>query len=348
MRRLLGTLILAGTLVTAGCAAEAGTPQPAPPTSALAAALAVVPDGAGGALATDHAAMKKRWGMSDITSATDTGSAGYDEYLDHLGDAIVAGGLVRTVATMAESYGWSWLDVDWAVETTTSGAPPAVVYKLRDDLDMSVVTSSLDKTYQRSGPDSRPVYELDLKKSGGVPPIVGDVVVLPDRHLVVGGNDPAPVLAVIDGTAPGLAATPTGQAMLMATPTAESLILGWDAGACLAAGRGSGSSATTSGGPDNLGRMDWWVTGVVDETHAMAEAGYRDPAAASADAPARATLVSTGRTSTSGLRYAEVLGPTTVSAAGSQVQYRMDAMPRSSVLAGMWARGDLPWAICGG
>ena len=44
----------------------------------------MVPSAAGSAMAVDQAAMKQRWGLAEVTSATDPDSDAYSEYLHHL------------------------------------------------------------------------------------------------------------------------------------------------------------------------------------------------------------------------------------------------------------------------
>jgi len=355
MRRSLWLVLAAAWVGLAGCSSGvSGEPQPATPDSNLADALAVVPASAGSALAVDQAAMKQRWGAADVNSSSDPDSDAYREYLHHLTDYLVAGDLVVSNEKMREDYGWNYADVDWAVESSSPDDPPARVYKLRDTLDMTVVTTSMDDHYQRSGPDSRPVYKLDLKNVEGRPPFLLGAVVIPDQHLVIDGADPSAVLAVIDGTAAGFGETPTAQQMLVAVGDAEGVIAGWGASACQNPGPALPATTSTtrpSLGPDAeldaLGTVTWTAVGVSDETHASASAGYPDATAAAADTPRRDDLVTNGTSRVTRQPYTEILGPTTVSAAGDQVRYRMDAITHPTRLVSLWSRRDAPWAFCG-
>jgi hypothetical protein len=351
MRRSLW-LVLAATLVTlAGCSSGvSGEPQRGTAGGNLAEALAVVPVSAGSAVAVDQAAMKERWGVTEVDSSTDPGSDAYREYLRHLAQYITAGRLIQYAAVMPEDYGWGWADVDWAVDITAQGEPVVTVYRLRDDLDMAVVTGSLDERYVRSGPDTRPVYEFNLKKTGSGTAFLTGATVLPDKHLVVAGADIAAVLDLIDGKSEGLAATATGQAMLAAVPDAEGVVVGWGAAACQnpqTLPRSAADVSTAATATAALGSVTWWAIGVVDETRAAVGAAYPDAGAAAADQPRRAELVTSGTSLVSGKPYAEVLGRTTVTAADVQLQYRMDAMERATSVVNMWAQRDAPWAFCG-
>jgi len=340
--------VLAATLVAlAGCSSGvAGTPQASAAAGNLAQALAVVPAAAGSAMAVDQAAMKQRWGVVEVNSSTDPSSDSYAEYLHHLLGYVAVSGLAEYAATMPEDYGWGWADVDWAVDISGPDAPPARVYRLRDDLDMAVVTASMDEHYERSGPDTRPTYKVDLAKAGSSVPFVGGAVVLPDKRLVVDGASPAEVLAVIEGTAEDLGSTDTGKAMLAAAPGAESLIVGWGASACQnpKGGIRPGTAEPTTAA---LGSVTWWVSGTVDETHALAGAGYPDASASTADVPRRTELVTNGTSQVTGQPYAKILGATTVTATGTELGYRMNAMQRAGHVVTLWAQRDAPWAFCG-
>jgi len=142
--------------------------------------------------------------------------------------------------------------------------------------------------------------------------------------------------------------------MLAAVGAAEGVITQWGASACQNPGPELPSTTATtrpSLGPDAeldaLGTVTWNVVGVSDETHATASAGYADPTSAAADTPRRAELVNTGTSQVTRQPYTDILGPTTASAAGDQVRYRMDAIELPTRLVNLWARRDAPWAFCG-
>lgn len=354
MRRPIVTIVATTALVLAGCTSiQGGDPRPAPPPSGspassgatLLQALVTLPAGSAVVEFSDEAAKLKRWNITRPVKATDTEVL--HRYFDQsrsFPGASAESLPELTTLMLGDGWGWSWLDVDWSIVVTGAGPPHSVV-KLRDDLDMSVVTRSLKNNYDESGPVDQPVYTLDLAKVKGTAavPFIAPVTVLPGKHLLVVGASPAPFLAAIDGKAASMSSDPTVLALTAATGPAVYLML-----------RTGGQACTVSQPPGQLSRQPVaeltaptaLALAVIDATHGKVVARYADADAAQADRSRRETLLGKGESLVSRQPYAKLLGPVTLRQSGPDLSYDFAALPRPDILATMTQQRDDPWALC--
>ncbi len=306
----------------------------------------MIPSGTTRVTFTDQAAAKARWGSQAVNSSTDQDSAEFAAYLKKAMQSPVIGNLGPYLRTMTD-WGWNGLDVDWEVTVPSQTGAPVTVFKLRDDLDMASVTAGLDARGERSGPDSRPTYRLGTDKIDGIVSLM-NVTVLPDRHLLIAGAEPADVVAAIGRAQPdsilsGLAAAVGG---------AEYLTIAVGEQACVPAAAVIGGRATTTAASAAAGQFSGLkpVTAVAvastgDSTGTVV-AEYADPATAAADQQARTALLEDGTSVLTQQPYAELLGPATLAPSDSALRYEFAALPTANRLAQMTQRRDEPWAFC--
>lgn len=218
-RRLGVAAALAIVLVSAGCTQDDGpaprtlvdpapttersdpapsTPpveQPAVIDTALELALLAVPARAEYVSFTDVAAVRERLGYADLTGQSPTRDR-FDFWERARADGAMLTGtrLYDASSVMAIDYGWTAEDVDWEVDFSSAetgcaqamlcGRASGYVLALRRSLEWRDVLESLD----RNG--FAPVDgEPGVWSGGGDDAPFDDVLLVPDLHLVAGGND---------------------------------------------------------------------------------------------------------------------------------------------------------------
>ena len=303
----------------------------------LSAALATMPATTTQSRFTDDAVMKKRWGVPDVTSATPTTSTQFLLYANHARSANV--NPLALDAADARGAGWGGLDVDWSITSMVAGQPPAAVYGMRAGLDMSAVAAGLTaEGFTRSGPDSRPVFTASPANATG-PLTFFSAVLVPDRHLLVTGADTSIVLAAIDGKTPTLATDPATDVLLTGTPAPEFLALSSRNAACVhPTGPVTGLSGTHP--PNEIAAM------TLDDHQAVVSLEFADGAAATADAPTRAALMTKGRSAVSQQSYTSIFTVGSTEVTGAVVSYHLTVEGHPSVLGSMVTAMDTPWAFC--
>jgi len=142
MTRLLRALSAVSVIAALLCGAvscsnrETGTPVIAKRSASLQQALGLVPSSA------------VQVEFADTAAATLPDSAKdpelWKQYMAKARASAAESGPVNESGAMTD-WGWNALDVDWEIRMSDQG-PPVSIYKLRDSLDMDVVTDSLGET----------------------------------------------------------------------------------------------------------------------------------------------------------------------------------------------------------
>lgn len=294
----------------------------------------------------DQAARLRRWNITRPVRATDIEVLQrFGRQVSVLPSAVDSSLPALTQAMLKNGWGWSWIDADWSVLVTGDGGPHNVL-KLRDDLDMSVVTASLRRYYDESGPADRPVYALDLAKATAGVPFTSTVTVLPAKHLLVSGPAPAPFLAAIDGKTASMSTDPTVPTLTAATGPAEYTMVRIGGQVCTKLSGRVKDEVSTLIGHEPLAAPTALALAVKDNTHGVVVVRYADPATAATEQPRRTALLSKGRSPLTQQPYTKVLGPVMIQAGGPNLTYRFDALPNPVRLSQMMANRDQPWAWC--
>ncbi len=318
-----------------------GTPVIAARSASLQQALGLVPASAAQVEFADMAAAKQRWGMSQVNSSTLADSAKDPElwkrYSAKARASAAESSLVKESPAMT-GWGWNALDVDWEIRMSDQG-PPVSIYKLRDSLDMNVVTDSLVKhKFVRSGTGDAPRFDRDLADASGVLIFLSGVTVVPAEHLMVGTPDKAWAAPAPGSSLAGSATVATLTAGLPAH--IDYLHLSFGAGACLA----PRTSSLPAKQPD-LKAISAAAEAVTDDSHAVVRTQYADQAAAADDLAARRTLLR-GNSSQTRAPYS-TLFTGTLTAHATTLRYDLTLTRGGSTVRQLIYRRDVPWAFCG-
>jgi hypothetical protein len=324
-----------------------------PPT--LAEALRTIPADVTSVWFTDDAAMKRRWGATDVTSQTDPDSPEFDEYLDHARNA-AGNNLMAYAVVMAKDWGWGGLDVQWMIAPMGQSGPPVAVYRMRPDLDMAAVVDSFQKNgFTRSGPDDRPTFHADLGNITGAPPFF-DVVVLTEQHLLVTGAISDRVLATIDDPSASLVDNPTLNRLMAGVPAPEFAWITLGGDACLSPvgvlgpqGGPAQASRAISGMLDALAGthpLDGAAAVTIDDSAAVVTTDFADPADAEADAKIRLPMLTDGTSMVTQRPYTELFSVQDTDVQGRVLRYDLTMTRRAVDLPNMIQRRDTPWAYC--
>lgn len=350
-----------GASIVTATSATAATPtsSPAahdgglPPT--LAEALRTVPADVTSVWFTDDAAMKRRWGATDVTSQSDPDSPEFKKYLDHTRNA-AGNNLMPYAVVMAKDWGWGGLDVQWMIAPMGQSGPPVAVYRLRSDLDMAAVVDSFQKNgFTRSGPDDRPTFHADLGSITGAPPFF-DAVVLPEQHLLVTGAPSDRVLATIDDPSASLVDNPTLVRLMAGVPTPEFAWITLGGDTCLSPvsvlgpqGGPAQASRAISGMLDALAGthpLDGAAAVTIDDSSAVVTTDFADSAAAAADAKIRPKMLTGGTSVVTQRPYTELFTVQDTDVQGRVLRYDLTMTRRAVDLPNMVQRRDTPWAYC--
>lgn len=312
----------------------------------MAIALATVPAGSTSVEFSDEAAKLRQWNITRPVRASDTEMLRRWIQQDQLIPTAVSDWVPAMTQVMLQDgwgWGWSWLDVDWSVSVTADG-PPHSVIKLRDDLDMSVVTASLKRHYTESGPADQPAFSLNLDKGIDSVPFVAPVTVLPGQHLMILGASPASFLATIHGTSASMSTDPTVLALTSRIGLAEYLMLRTGVHACSHQLQTSAETTSEPGAEKVIAPVALALADA-DDTHSKVITRYADADDARADRPRRSTLLAKGQSPTTRESFGKLLGPVTISQSGPDLTYDFTA-PAAPRLIDQMQRGDDPWAWC--
>lgn len=176
-------------------------------------------------------------------------------------------------------------------------------------------------------------------------PFVVPITVVPEKHLIVTGSSPAPILAAIDGKATTMGTDPTVGELTTAIGPSIYTMLRTGNGVCSKLPV-AGSAAAKLLGPEKLAAPTALALAVMDDTHGEIIARYADAATARADEPRRSTLLTKAQSLLYRQPYTELLGPVTISASGSDLRYRFTALPKPIRLSQLIKTRDEPWAWC--
>jgi len=347
MTRLLRALSAVSVIAALLCGAvscsnrETGTPVIAKRSASLQQALGLVPSSAVQVEFADTAAAKKRWGMSQVNSSTLPDSAKdpelWKQYMAKARASAAESGPVNESGAMTD-WGWNALDVDWEIRMSDQG-PPVSIYKLRDSLDMNVVTDSLVKhKFIRSGSGGAPRFDRDIADARGVLIFLSGVTVVPAEHLMVGTPEKAWAAPAPGSSLAGSATVGTLTAGL--PPAIDYLQLAVGPAACIAPR--SPSLPTTQ---PELKTISAAAEAVTDDSHAIVRTQYADQAAAADDLDARRTLLR-GNSSQTRAPYS-TLFTGTVTAHATTLRYDLTLTRGGSTVRQLIYRHDVPWAFCG-
>lgn len=347
MTRLLRGLSVASVTAVLLCGAiscsnrESGAPMMAQRSANLQQALGLVPSSVAQLEFADMAAAKKRWGMSQVNSSTLPTPAKdpelWKQYMSRARASAAESGLVGESGGMTD-WGWNALDVDWEIRMRNQG-PPVSIYKLRDSLDMNLVTDSLvTHKFTRSGSSDAPRFDRTIADSSGVLIFVSGVTVIPAEHLMVNTADKAWA-----APAPGssLADSATVASLTAGLPSAiDYLHLSVGANPCIAP-RDPGSPVTKV----ELKKISAAAEAVTDDGHAVVKTQYADQAAAAADLDARRALLQ-GHSSQTRAPYSNLFTGT-VTAHATTLRYDLTLTRGGSTVRQLIYQHDTPWALCG-
>jgi hypothetical protein len=333
----------------AGCSAAAGTPTPAPQPSALRQALALVPTAHGQIEFADMAAAKKRWGLSEVNSSTlPTPEKNPDLWHRWFEKSTwsAAGSNLQTYSGSMKDWGWNALDVDWEVRSYPKG-PPVTVSKLRDDLDMKVVTDSLTAhKFTSSGSGDALRFDRPIDRSDGVNIFLSGVTVVPSKHLLVGTAEKSWAAPTADSS---VGSNATVQALVAGLPAAvDYLSLGVGPNACISDLPRSMTPEQLAETKRRLGTLrtiGGWAAAVTDDTHAVVRTQYADPATATADLAQRQKLLQ-GKSLVAQAPYSGQFDAT-VSAESAMLRYDLTLKRGGRMVAQLVQLRDTPWAFCG-
>jgi hypothetical protein len=310
-------------------------------------ALDVVPADADLVTFTDVAAARDRLGYGDLTSESSE-----SEQEDYISEAIDGAPWAYTSLDSSwwqmEDWDWGHTDIEWEIAYQNDDAN-ASAFKLRDDLDMDLVTGTFGELgYESSEIGGNPAYSLDVEDvPSDEEPVVPllNVVVLPEDHLLLTGPDAESLLDPATGDAESLAD---------AEPVADVTdALGDPEFAHLAMGETSCIDALDGAEEEPPGYSDFHeitahgtaVTVVDDQPVGRAAAGYADAEAATADVDPRAAFIEDGTAPTTDEPYSELF-TAGVESDGSVVRYELDGDDVAQIVLPMVQRQELPWAYC--
>lgn len=295
------------------------------------------------------AAAKKRWGLSEVNSSTlPTPEKNPDLWHRWFEKSTwsAAGSNLQTYSGSMEDWGWNALDVDWEVRSYPKG-PPVIISKLRDDLDMKVVTDSLTAhKFTSSGSGDALRFDRPLSDAGNVDIFLSGVTVVPSKHLLVGTAETSWAAPAADSSVGNNA---TVQALVAGLPeSVDYLSLGLGPNGCVRDLPRSMTAEQLAEMKRRLGTIktiDGWAAAVTDDTHAVIRTQYADPATATADLPARQQLVQ-GKSSATNAAYSDQFDAT-VSAEAALLRYDVTLKRGGRAIAQLVQQRDTPWAFCG-
>ncbi|VTU41398.1 hypothetical protein H4P1_00030 (plasmid) [Variovorax sp. PBS-H4] len=305
-------------------------------------------------MVTDLQAARSRWGVGNLDGTAAKDSPEVTAWQERSLNSAAVGELGDYTLPMLQEWGWNTFDVQW--EATLFGDRPVSVLKLRDDIDMAVVTDSLEQAYLVDGPPERPHYRFDRTTGASIMPFL-EATVLPEHKLIVTGGAPEEVLAVFDGNAPSVASLPEEKpwAELTMTPEVMQVRTGGDACTDPVAGTlGQRASADQRAQLEQklldlqqLARPVTIVHALQDESTAVILAGYSDPQDAAADLHARRTLLTEGQSTQAERPYTDLLPTIDIAAEGKDLVYSVSGTGTARLTLQMSQTQDDPWAYCG-
>lgn len=328
---------------------DPGTPTPAEAAPTLQQALALVPASVGQVEIVNQAAAKKRWGLAELTGSAYTDKSQADklkDFMEHSQTSAAGVGLLSYSATM-DDWGWNGLDVDWEARYAGKSGPPVTISKLRDNLDMKVVTDSLTAhKFKQSGSGDELRFDGDLMNPDGRM-FLGGVTVIPSQHLLISATAD---LAELPATGSSLGDNETATTLTAGLDPADYLALSVGPAACIDPVTALGSNASPAQAKEaaaklgTLGAIGGAAAAVLDDEHSQVRTSYADDAAATADLPARQKLLKDGLSIAGQQPYAELF-PGTVKADGTFLQYDLTPQISARVPRAIQQR-DTPWALC--
>lgn len=333
-------------VVTTACSSQSGEAIPSTPSGSLVQALTLVPGDVSSVEFIDMAAAKTRWGLSDVTGAT----ALDDPRLVDLRQRQAKAGIGTDLDAHAPQLdgGWNGNDVDWSL-SYAPGGPPVTLYRLRDGLDMTVVTAALAGDGMiRSGTDDAARFVPENLGAGTYGRVfLSGVTVVPAQHLLIAGA-PAGWAQPADGSS--LAAQQAVPTLTAGLATAVHVSMTVGAASCvdpLAAAGGRSSPSQAKVLADHYATLDLQhISGslvAVGDKRVQVVTRYADDAAAARDLPVRKKLL-TGDSIVTGAHYADLF-TAAVAAAGPTLRYELttDLPGRIPYLV---RQRDAPWAFC--
>lgn len=350
MTRLLSrttTLLSAALLLaTTACSSTSGEATPSAPSDSLSRALALVPGTVTSIEFIDMAAAKSRWGLSDVTGLTPLNDPRAVDLRKRSQTFWTGTELDIQLAVLKD--GWNGNDVDWSLHYAPDG-PPVTLYRLRDGLDMSVVTTALaEGGMTRSGTDDVVRFvpkSLGAGTYGRV--FLSGVTVIPAQHLLIAG---APEGWTAPGEGSSLAAQQAVPTLTAGLTTVDAVSMSVGTAACvdpMTALERRGTPTAVKALADRWAALDLQqISGslvAADDRRVSVVTRYADDATAAKDLPARQKLLA-GNSIVADIPYTDLF-TATVQAAGPTLRYDLDAGLPARIRDVVQQR-DTPWAFC--
>jgi hypothetical protein len=343
------TAVAVVAVTLSGCGRSAGTATPAGAPAPVRQALQLVPASVTQVEFADQAAAKKRWGLADLTGSAfidKSQAAKRKEFIQHSMQS-ASGVELLTYAAMMDDWGWNAMDVDWEVRYFRANQPPVTINKLRDGLDMTVVTKSFtDHGFRQTGSGDELRFDGNLSNAGARAFLRG-VTVIPSRHLLIMARPEGAKLPAADSS---LGSNDTAEQLTAGMNPIDYVALSVGPDACLDPVAALGRSVSPEQAKEAAAKLGTFGTiggaaaAVIDDEKALVRTIYADDAAAAADLAARQKLMTDGRSLVSQERYSKIF-PGSVTADGKFLQYDLTPAKSAQIMQSVH-RLDTPWAWC--
>lgn len=356
-RRLL--IVTTTTVCVVVLAIGAALLWPSGTSGRLAEAMRYLPADAASVDFYDSAPSRERLGFPDLSS--DSSDDNIAEYLGKAGEKRWA------TSSLASSYpamsGWSWnfADVEWEANYYGDDAS-AVIFKLRDDLDMATVVDSFaNHDYKRTEDGEFPEFSADLAAQGNdAVAVLLHAIIVPDEQLLLAGPSPETLLDTVRGDADSLAASDVVSELLGPPQSPEFVALAVGESSCISAADLLGDRTSREqrravdeklkesdgyGGLHPINGHAAAISTIDDKPTAQAMVAYDDADAAAADAGPRGEFVKNGTSPVNGEPYALRLKPE-VATDGALLSFTFNGDDAVARLPSMVRAQDQPWAMC--